>query len=199
MSVGPERSEFESWLGWNWLGWNALSLFPHPLSGRQDYSQGQQPVEVQASLAPQELGNPGEPAPPWREAGPERPQCSPASPLLGLGPGGMCRREVQGGGPGAGRKSLGGRAASVTQEGGRAWLRAHHSASCLPQARNPGGLSSPLPACWDNIVISPMPPAWDGLVLCAAQGHRAGGRQGYGEVTRCLEDDSGLECCKQRG
>lgn len=105
----------------------------------------------------------------------------------------MWRREVRGGGPGAGRNSLGGRAAAVTRAGGRAWLQAHHSASCLPQARNPSGLSSPLPACWVNIVISPVPPAWDGLVLRTARGHGAGGRQGYGEVTRCLEDDSGPE------
>lgn len=48
----------------------------------------------------------------------------------------------------------------MTQERRRAWLRAHHSASCLPRAWNPGGLSSPLPACWVNIVISTVPPAW---------------------------------------
>lgn len=115
----------------------------------------------------------------------------------------MCRREVRGGGPGVGGAGIalaGGRAGStLTQEGGRAWLQAHHSASCLPQARDPGGLSSPLPACWVNIVISTVPPAWDGLVLRAAQGHGAGGRQGYGEVTRCLEDDSGPEGGRRRG
>ena len=44
-----------------------------------------------------------------------------------------------------------------------------------------------------------MPPAWDGLVLRTARGHGAGGRQGYGEVTRCLEDDSGPEGGRRRG
>lgn len=65
-----------------------------------------------------------------------------------------------------------------------------------PRAGNPGGLSSPLPARWVNIVISTVQPAWDGLALRAAQGHGAAGRQGYGEVTRCLEDDSGPVGCK---
>ena len=127
----------------------------------------------------------------------QRPQSSPAAPLPGLGQGNV-GEESPGGGPGAGRNSPGGWAEGVTQEGERAWLQAHHSASCLPQARNPGGLSSPLPACWVNIVISPccLPgTAWP----CAAQGHRAGGRQGYGEVTCCLEDDSGLEGCRRYG